>query len=117
MSTIQRRQFTSVMPRHVNEETMLPADDNTPCFTLVGCYLFDYAKLLLDYHNSMLCVMEADDATRYAVILKYDGELRATGVEKTPKVLSTRTPFNPAWPKWTKWARKSLLRRTPIIGT
>lgn len=94
---------------------MQPIDDNTPCFTLVGCYLFDYAKLLLDFHNSMLCVMDADDATRYAVILKYDGELRATGVEKTPKVLSTRTPFNPAWPKWTKWARKFIRTEAPAL--
>lgn len=87
---------------------MLPINDTMPSFTLVGHYLYDYAGLLLEYHNSMLDAADVDDATRYAMILKFDGELRSTSVEKVPEAFSSRTPLNPAWPKWVKWARKSI---------
>jgi hypothetical protein len=89
----------------VDEDTMQPIEDSTPSFTLIGRYLYNYASLLIDFHDA---IISADEDTRYAVILKYDGELRATSVEKTPKALSPRTPFNPAWPKWMKWARELL---------
>jgi hypothetical protein len=102
---IQKRQFTTVLPMHVEDETMYPLDENTPSLTLVGRYLYDYASLLLEYHNAMVTALDADDATRYAMILKFDGELRVTSVEKVPKALSSRIPLDPAWPKWTKWAR------------
>jgi hypothetical protein len=106
-SSIQKQQFACAPPIDVEEETMQPMDEGTPSFTLVGRYLYNYASLIFDFHNAMFDIMEADDATRYATILKYDGELRATGVEKMPKAFSLRTPLSPAWPKWTKWSRKS----------
>jgi hypothetical protein len=107
-STIQKRQFTSVIPMNVDEETMQQVDDGTPCYTLVSRYLYDYASLLLEFHNTMLSATDSDDTTRYAIVVRFDGELRAVGVEKVPKVLSPRESMNPAWPKWTKWARESL---------
>lgn len=82
-------------------------DDSTPCFMLVGRYLYDYSSCLLDFHNAMLEAGEVDDATRYAMILKFDGALRAVGVEKVPKALSSRTNIDAAWPKWVKWAGES----------
>jgi hypothetical protein len=103
---IQKRQFTSVPPTHVDDETMALLDDNTPSFMLVGRYLYDYASLTLEYQNAMIGALDADDATRYALILKYDGELRATSVEKAPKSLSLRFPLDPTHPRWTKWARR-----------
>jgi hypothetical protein len=105
MVSIQKRTFTSVLPMLVEDETMQSVDENTPSLTLGSRYLHEYASLLLKYHNTMISASDADDATRYAMILKFDGELRATSVEKVPKALSPRVPYNPAWPKWTKWAR------------
>jgi hypothetical protein len=93
---------------HVDEKTMLPVDDSEPRVTHVGRYLYDYSTMLLDFHNTMLGAIDADDATRYAIILKYDAELRTISVEKVPTVFSPRTPLDPAWPKWTKWARTLL---------
>jgi hypothetical protein len=92
----------------LDEDTMLPTDDGAPRATLIGKYLYDYSIMLLDFQNTMLGATDADDATRYATILKYDAELRAIGVEKVPKVFSPHTPLDPAWPKWTKWARTLL---------
>jgi hypothetical protein len=92
----------------VDEETMFPTSDSIPSFALVGRNLFDYASLLLEYHNAVLDAVDMDEADRYAMILRFDGELRATSNEKVPKALSSRTPLNPAWPKWVKWARKPL---------
>jgi hypothetical protein len=100
----------------VDEETMLPANESIPSFTLVGRYLYDYASLLLDYHNSVLDAVDMDEAARYAMILRFDGELRATSDEKVPKALSTRIPLDPAWPKWVKWARRSLCYIFPSEG-
>jgi transcription elongation factor SPT5 len=54
----------------------------------------------------MVELLDEDDPTKYATILKFDGEMRAMGVEKVPKCLSPRTPYNPSWPKWVMWARK-----------
>jgi hypothetical protein len=108
ITTISKRQFTSIMPKFVDEETMLPTDNSMPSFTLVGHYLYDNASLILEYYNSVLDAVDLDDAARYAMILKFDGELRAASVEKVPKALSSRTPLDPAWPKWIKWARKLL---------
>jgi hypothetical protein len=106
--TIQKLHFTSIRPMVVDEDTMQPIKDSTPSLTLLGCYLYDFGSLLLQFHNAIISVSDADDATRYAMILKYDGELRAISVEKVPKALSPRTPLNPTWPKWTKWARELL---------
>jgi hypothetical protein len=90
----------------LDEETLLPLDDDdTPTFTLFGRFLYEYAGLLLEFHNAMLAALEKDEATRYSLILKFDGEMRALGVEKVPRILSPCTPIKPAWPKWVKWAR------------
>lgn len=91
----------------VDEETMQPVDDCTPCFMLVGRYLYDYSSLLLEFHNTMLDAGDMDDAARYAMVLKFDGALRAVGAEKVPKALSQRKSIEPGWPNWIKWARKS----------
>jgi hypothetical protein len=103
--TIQKRHFSALRPTSLDEETMLHIDDSTPNFAIVGRYFYDYASLLLDFHNAMLDVLDSDEATRYAMVLKFDGEMRAVCAEKIPKFLSPRTPFDPAWPKWVKWAR------------
>jgi hypothetical protein len=115
ITTISKRQFTSIMPMFVDEETMFPTGDSVPSFALVGRYLYDYASLLLEYHNAVLDAVGIDEAARYAMILRFDGELRATSNEKVPKALSSRMPLNPAWPKWVKWARKPLLYTFNLI--
>lgn len=92
---------------YVDEETMQPVDDSTPCFVLLARYLYDYSSILLEFHNAMLAIGDVDDATRYALILKFDGSLRAVGVEKVPKALSPRKAIEPGWPSWIKWARES----------
>jgi transcription elongation factor SPT5 len=88
---------------------MLPVAD-TSCATLthVGNYFFDYATLLLEVHNTMVSHLDsaADEPTKYATILRFDGELRALCVEKVPKCLNPRTPYDPNWPRWVAWARK-----------
>ena len=90
---------------YLDEDTMLPiSHDDTPTFTLVSGFCYDYASVLLDFHNTMLNNLEADDATRYALILKFDGDLRATCVEKIPQCLSPRAPMQSRWPKWLKWS-------------
>jgi hypothetical protein len=104
--SIQKKHFTSLRPVNLNEETMLPVDDDTPTFTSVSRYFYNYASLLLDFHNAMMEAAETDDAIRYAIILKFDGELRSICAETVPKALSPRIPINPAWPKWIKWARE-----------
>lgn len=85
---------------------MIPVDDATPTSTLVIKCLYNYALLLLDFHNAMLDAEEEDDPTRYAILLKFDGELRASSVEKVPKCFSHQVPQDPAWPKWVSWARR-----------
>ena len=106
---INKRQSTSTAPMALNEETMQPtADETVPCYASVSHYLYDYASLMLEYHNAVLGSMDMDEVSRYAMILKFDGELRANNEEQTLKPLLTRTPLDPTWPKWVKWARKSL---------
>jgi hypothetical protein len=107
--SIQKRHFTSARPLHLDEETMLPVSDtSTPTITYVGSYFYDYATLLLEIHNTMVSHLDsaADEATKYATILKFDGEMRALCVEKVPKCLSPRTPYDPSWPRWVLWARR-----------
>jgi hypothetical protein len=105
--TIQRRQFTTPKPMELDDDTMLPInDDRIPSFTLVSRYFYDYAGLLLDFHNVMLEALDKEDSVKYAMILKFDGEMRAVCAEKVPQCLAPRTPLQPHWPKWVKWARK-----------
>jgi transcription elongation factor SPT5 len=88
---------------------MLPVTGTSvPSITHVGNYFFDYAALLLEVHNTMVSHLDsaADEPTKYATILRFDGELRALCVEKVPKCLNPRTPYDPGWPKWVGWARK-----------
>lgn len=81
-------------------------DTSTPTLTLVGNYFFDYAALLVTFHHAMIDIEDESDTTKYAIVLKFDGEMRATCVEKLPKCLSPRVPFNPTWPRWVPWARR-----------
>ncbi|RYN39978.1 hypothetical protein AA0114_g11156 [Alternaria tenuissima] len=105
--TLQWRHFTSARPRMLDEETMTPlSNPATPTVTAVGHYFFDYAAVLLDVHNTMVGLLDKDDATKYAAILKHDGEMRATCTEKVPACLSPRTPYDPNWPQWVTWARR-----------
>jgi hypothetical protein len=107
--SIQKRHFTSARPLHLDEETMLPVTDSSiPTITYVGSYFYDYAALLLEIHNNMVSHLDsaADEATKYATILKFDGEMRALCVEKLPKCLSQRTAYDPSWPGWVLWARR-----------
>jgi transcription elongation factor SPT5 len=84
-------------------------DSTTPTFTLVSNYFFDYAARLLEFHNLMMAAEDAgdkDDIDKYALVLKFDGDLRATCAEMMPKCLSPRIPYDPKWPRWVAWARK-----------
>lgn len=94
-------------------------DIATPTFTLVGGFFFDYASLLLEFHNAMIDAEGEHEQTRYAMILKFDGDLRATCVEKIPKCLSSQVPLDPKWPRWVAWARKlhQVSASNPLVMT
>ncbi|KAL6702682.1 hypothetical protein ACN47E_001229 [Coniothyrium glycines] len=104
--TIQKRHFTTIKPMELDEETMTPVSDTTPTMTVVLSYFYDYALRLLEYHNAMTAVESEDDVNKYAVVLKFDGDLRSTCAETIPKCLSPLVPYNPKWPRWVAWARK-----------
>lgn len=103
---IQRKHFTTSMPAIFDEETVLPVEEGTPTFAVVGNYFFEYAYLLLQFGDAMLEAENLDENSRYNFILKWDGELRSNYAEKIPKCLSHRTPLQPHWPKWVSWARR-----------
>lgn len=104
--TLQKRHFTSLPPRHFDEETLAPIEgEDTPTYTHISNYLNDFAYTLIRYLDDML---DAPDlSTKYNVVLRYDAIVRAMAIEKMPKFLSMRTPYNPAWPEWAAWARRS----------
>lgn len=104
--TVQRKHFTTSKPSDFDEETILPVEEGTPTFAVVGNYFFDYAYLLVQFGDAMLDAEELDDQSRYHLILKWDAELRASYAENIPKCLSHRTPIQPHWPKWVSWARR-----------
>jgi len=106
MYTLQKRHFSSVPPRHFDEETMMPVlNDNTPTYTHVSRFLSEIAYNLVRYLDDML---DAPDlTTKYHVVLKYDAIMRALALEKIPKFLDSRFPYNSAWPQWVAWARRS----------
>ncbi|KAL5118374.1 transcription elongation factor spt5 [Pleosporales sp. CAS-2024a] len=105
MVTQEWRQFSTILPKLVDEVSMMDIGEDVPSFPLFGRYLYECASLLLDYQNAVMDADEADEAARYALTLRYEGELRAISAEKVPKALSHRTPLDAAWPKWVKWAR------------
>ena len=94
-------------PQNLDEETIEPTRDQaTPTFTHIGNYFFDYAALLLDFYNATVNAEDQDEFTRYEILLKFDGEMRAMYAEKLPQCLSPRMPLKPGWPKWIVWARR-----------
>ena len=93
-------------PKHLDDEAMTPVNDTMPTHTPVGLYVFDFAVLLIRYHRAMTDAEKEDDSTRYAIVLKFDGEMRARCVEKAPISLLSRTPLPPNSPKWAPWARR-----------
>lgn len=105
---VQRKHFTTSKPAIFDEETVLPVEDGTPTFAVVGNYFFDYAYLLLQFGDAIVDADEQDldETSRYNLILKWDGELRVHYAERIPKCLSHRTPLQPHWPKWVSWARR-----------
>lgn len=103
---VQPKHFTTSKPAVFDEETILPVEEGTPSFAVVGNYFYDYAYLLLQFGDSMLESEHLDDQARYNLILKWDGELRSSYAEKIPQCLSHRVPLQPHWPKWVGWARR-----------
>lgn len=103
---IQRKHFTTSMPAAFDEETILPVGEDTPTFSKVGNYFFEYAHLVLQFGDAMLESEQLDDQSRYNLVLKWDGELRTSYAEKIPNFLSHRIPLQPHWPKWVGWARR-----------
>ncbi len=85
---------------------MTPVSEDIPTFTIVGLYIFDFASLLLDFHDAMKDAEGEDDEKRYAIVLKYDGEMRVAWIEKSPKCLSPQSPGALNQPKWVHWAWK-----------
>ncbi|KAJ4362180.1 hypothetical protein N0V95_001528 [Ascochyta clinopodiicola] len=103
---VQRKHFTTSKPASFDEDTIMPVDEGTPTFAVVGNYFFEYAYLLLQFGDAMLDAEDQDEQSRYNLILKWDGELRANYAESLPKCLSHRTPLQPHWPKWVSRARR-----------
>lgn len=106
MYTLQKRHFTSILPRHFDEETWEPVHNfSKPVFTHINNYLNEIAHLLVRYLDDM---MDASDIeSKYNVVLRFDALMRGLCIEKMPPWLSLSTPFNDAWPEWTKWVRRS----------
>ncbi|KAF2132033.1 hypothetical protein P153DRAFT_354686 [Dothidotthia symphoricarpi CBS 119687] len=105
-TAIQKNHFTTSRPRLFDDKTMTLTSDSTPALAHIGNFFFDNASGLLNFFTAMSDVQDEDDATRYGVVVKYDGDFRADNLENMPICLSHRTPINPAWPCWTKWARR-----------
>ncbi|KAJ4984140.1 C6 zinc finger domain containing protein [Stagonosporopsis vannaccii] len=103
---IQRKHFTTSPPAIFDEETLLPVKEGTPTFAVVGNYFFEHAYMLLRFGDSMLEADDLDEQSRYQLVLKWDGELRAQYAENIPSCLSHKTPVQPQWPRWVSWARR-----------
>ncbi|KAF2440708.1 hypothetical protein P171DRAFT_435480 [Karstenula rhodostoma CBS 690.94] len=104
--TLQKRHYSSIPPRHFDEDTWEPVvNHQKPTFTHISNYLNDIAHVLVQYLDGM---MDAGDIeAKYDVVLKYDAIMRGLCIEKMPPWLSLNMPYNDAWPEWTKWVRRS----------
>ncbi|OAG06821.1 uncharacterized protein CC84DRAFT_1116691 [Paraphaeosphaeria sporulosa] len=106
MYTQQKRHYSSIPPRHFDEETWEPVVSyQKPTFTHVSNYLNEIAHVLVRYLDDM---MDAGDIeSKYNVVLRYDAIMRGLCIEKMPPWLSLNMPHNNDWPEWTKWVRRS----------
>ncbi|CAI6336840.1 unnamed protein product [Periconia digitata] len=105
---VQRRHYTSILPRPFEKETWAPVkDDNSPVDTMVTVFLHQVAYELSHYLDEMLDA--PDISAKYNVVLKYDAIIRSIHLDKMPKFLRRSTPYDPAWDKWpwVFWARRS----------
>ncbi|KAF2021997.1 hypothetical protein BU24DRAFT_362964 [Aaosphaeria arxii CBS 175.79] len=103
--TIQQKHFTSTNPRHYNDDTMEPIlNGDPPVPTHVNVMLNEVSRVIIQHQDDMLAA--PDQASRYRVVLEYDGKLRALLTGQTPYSISRRTPIKPTWPKWVAWARR-----------
>jgi hypothetical protein len=85
---------------------MMPLQsDYTPTYTLLSRCFYEIAHTSIRYLDDML---DAPDlSAKYHIVLRYDAIMRAIPLEKTPKFLDIRTPYDSAWPQWVTWARRS----------
>lgn len=102
---IQKRYFINGQLKNLDDETMLPIADGKPCFALVSSYFYEYANTLLDFRNTIVAAENADESSRYAMVVKFDGEFRQKCADALPDCLNIKIPLDPSWPKWVKWAR------------
>ncbi|KAL1613008.1 transcription elongation factor spt5 [Paraconiothyrium brasiliense] len=100
MYTQQKRHYTSILPRHFDEETWEPVVNyQKPTFTHISNYLNEIAHVLVRYLDDMMDAGDID--SKYNVVLRYDAIMRGLCIEKMPPWLSLNTPYNDAWPEWT----------------
>ncbi|KAJ4383918.1 hypothetical protein N0V86_000761 [Didymella sp. IMI 355093] len=68
---IQRKHFTTSKPAIFDEETVLPVEEGTPTFAVVGNYFFEYAYLLLQFGDAMLEAEDLDETDINAEAQEY----------------------------------------------
>jgi hypothetical protein len=103
MCFIQKKHFTSIRARRLDDVTLLLVDENTPVRADFGHYVYDIASLMAEFHDAMTGA--PDTTAQFEVLLRYDAKLRAVGSCFPSSFSEENTAAD--MPPWVPWARRT----------
>ncbi|KAF2674595.1 hypothetical protein BT63DRAFT_449586 [Microthyrium microscopicum] len=106
MVSISKQQFTTSIPRRIDDESLRFVDERTPLGIDYTQYVYEVSSLLADFYGAIGGISE--DAQQYEIILKFDTKIRALGVGSMATCFNyVRQPARHL--PWVDWARRAAI--------
>ena len=105
MYSINKQHFTTIKPQRLDDEIMTLVGEKIPSISDFGCFLYDVASVMADFHDSFTALGSL--AEKYEQVLKYDSKLRALGTGPSCQAFlhdPNETRSQPPWARWVKEA-------------
>lgn len=106
MYSIQKSQYSTMRPQHIDDRTLLPVPTHEPGSTSFSRVIHDIAGIMPQAHDALCSASTM--YTKYEQVIHYDAKLKALATEGMPSFFHTREPVSSSWPEWLPWARKGI---------
>lgn len=106
MYSIQRHQYSTLRPQHIDDRTLLPMPVHEPSSTSFSKVIHDIASIMPQAHDA-LC-NASTMYTKYEQVIHYDAKMKSLAADGIPSFFHPRELLTPDWPAWIPWGRRSI---------
>lgn len=106
MYSIQKTQYSTIRPQHIDDRTLLPIPAHEPGAASFAKCIHEIASIMPQAHDA-LCAASTM-YTKYEQVLYYDAKMKALATDGIPTFFHTGESIAPNWPQWLPWGRREL---------